>query len=58
MWEPTLVLENNYKPVKVSANASKMIKFEGIFFPVDKQCICSINFDNAHGWTISACLST
>lgn len=49
MWEPTLVLENNYNPMKVSANASKMIKFEGIFFPVDKQCICSINFENAYG---------
>lgn len=28
-----------------------------ILFPVRKQCICSANFDNVHGWSMSNCPS-
>lgn len=40
------MLEDNYKPVKVSVEASKVVKFEGIFSSKEIMQLFK-NFDNA-----------
>lgn len=48
------MLKNNYKPVKVSVEVSKVVEFEGIFSSKEIMRLFK-NFDNAHGWTIPGC---